>query len=736
MALLKPKLAGRADMARVSVSVTRDDNGQLTFERSMGGLTTAIASLPNDPKRTIWVGWPGIATDDLKPGEQKLISLKLKKQGYVPVFLSREHVKNFYEGYSNDTIWPMFHYFLSYAQFNTEYWRAYQEVNELFAHEVAKVSNPQTSFWVHDYHLMLLPQLLRNVLPHATIGFFLHIPFPSYEIFRLMPNRKELLEGLLGSDLIGFHVYDYGRHFLSSVLRIMGLESHHGAILLPERTVVVDVFPIGIDYEAFKQLGSNKLVTSELSALEEHYKRRKIILSYDRLDYSKGILKRLEAYKQLLDSYPDYRKKVVMIVIAGPSRTEVETYKNLRETLEQEVSAINGMYGTVDWTPIVYQFQSLQFEKIAALLIRSDVALVTPLRDGMNLIAKEFVASKQKRPGVLILSEMAGAIDELQEALRVNPNDIVLMTQALRTALTMPKSDQWQRLASMQARISSYTVQRWAADFIEQLSRSKALGISHQAKDLPDTAKKRLISEFKNADGRLIILDYDGTMRDLVASHKPSLATPPPELIRLLQKLITVPRIKVGIISGRPREVMEKWFGKLDLSLAAEHGAWVKENRQWSQAQVSMQKYKKMILPILARYAERTPGAVIEEKKFALVWHYRGVVPELAYVRNSSLKHELNQVLAGTDIGVHSGHKIIEVKPRGIHKGVVAEELIALHPSDFILAAGDDYTDEAMFQALPEDAYTIKVGMGETHARFRLPRVQNLLSLLEELTKR
>ncbi|MES2971314.1 MAG: bifunctional alpha,alpha-trehalose-phosphate synthase (UDP-forming)/trehalose-phosphatase [Patescibacteria group bacterium] len=735
MALIKPKQKFVIVSNRLPVSVSRV-NGKLEFKPSPGGLATAVSSLDNNAEERLWIGWPGISNEELKPGDKTLIKRKLRQQGCFPVFLDEEQVKNYYGGYSNDTIWPMFHYFQSLAQFNNEYWDAYKEVNQLFAEAVADQADERASIWVHDYQLMLLPQLVRSVMPRSSIGFFLHIPFPSYEIFRLMPNRRELLEGILGADLIGFHVYDYGRHFMSSVLRILGLESSHGSIVLPDRIATVDVFPIGIDYKKFKESVRDPAVVKEIKSLNNHYNKQKVIISVDRLDYSKGIRKRLESYATFLEQNPQYHKKIVLVVIAVPSRTEVESYQLLRDQIEQTVSRINGKYASLDWMPIAYQFKNLPYEQLVALYARADVALVTPLRDGMNLVAKEYVATKQESPGVLILSEMAGSVDELPEALSINPNDSASIIEALEIALTMPKREQRQRLESMQRRLSRYTVQRWATDFMEQLAHSKKVQAERREKDLPEDAKLQLIQDFKKAKKRLIILDYDGTMRELVSSHKPAQATPPAALMQLLQKMIEMPKTKVAVISGRPREVMEKWFGRMDLAMAAEHGAWVKESGEWSQAQVSFQKYKNLILPILERYLERTPGAVIEEKRFAVVWHYRNVAPELAYVRNSSLRHELNHVLENSDIGIHNGHKIIEMKPRGINKGVIAQELLAMYPSDFILAAGDDYTDEAMFEALPEEAYSIKVGLGETHAHFRLPRVKNVLSLLEELTEK
>jgi trehalose 6-phosphate synthase/phosphatase len=720
---------------RLPVSISRDGE-KLHITHSTGGLATAMSSLETDGAERLWIGWPGISNEDLRPGERATITRELHKHGCQPVFLSREQVKNFYEGYANDTLWPMFHYFQTVAQFNDEYWRAYKEVNALFKKAVVKQADERASIWVHDYHLMLLPKMLRDSLPGSAIGFFLHIPFPSYEVFRLLPERREILEGLLGADLVGFHIYDYARHFLSSVLRILGLDSRQSSVILPDRIVQVDAFPIGIDYRKFKDAVLRGPVTqTEIQKLHEHYGDQQIVISVDRLDYSKGILKRLEAFEQFLNENPHYHRKVVLVMVAVPSRIEVETYKDLREVIEKAVSRINGTYAAVDWSPISYQFRNLPFEQVAALYARADVALVTPLRDGMNLVAKEFVASKQKTSGVLVLSEVAGAVEELPEALRVNPNDTASIVTALKEALQMSKREQRARLAPMQKRLSRYTVQRWGADFMEQLAKAKHEQARQHAKSLTTEVRQEMREVFKNAQRRLILLDYDGTLHELVPTPDPKRSVPSAALKRILTQLASRSGTEVVIVSGRPKEVLEEWFRGMRLSLVAEHGAWVRHQGEWSQAAFSFRKYKKKVLPIMERYAERTPGAEVEVKDYAVVWHYRNVTPELAYARNASLRHDLNQVLTHSDVGVFSGHKILEVKPRHINKGSIALELLALNPSEFVLAAGDDHTDEDMFESLREDAYTVKVGLGETHARYQVTSVRSILNLLHNLTE-
>lgn len=717
---------------RLPVNVSRQ-NGRLVFAPSSGGLATAMSSLREKVGDMVWIGWPGIASDDLSAAEKRQITQQLARYGCYPVFLSAQQVHNFYEGYANDTLWPLFHYFKSKAKYSVDYWQAYQAVNEVFRLATTRLAAPNATIWVHDYQLMLLPASLRARLPAARIGFFLHIPFPSFELYRLLPNRKDLLRGLLGADLVGFHVYDYAQHFISSARRVLGYESDHGTIVTPGRTVKADVFPIGIDYDKFVAALSSEDVQHELHVLEDRYPNQRVILSVDRLDYSKGIAQRLHAYETFLRTYPQWHKKVTLVMIAVPSRTEVHTYQELRDEIEQAVSRINGMYGTLDWAPIAYQFQNLPFPDIVALYARADVALVTPLRDGMNLVAKEFVACKQKRPGVLILSEMAGAADELLEALQVNPNNNEAIVEALRKALVMPKTQQRRRLLSMQKRIKSYTVQHWAADFVRQLTHASRTHTIHRAKRLDDAIQQQLCSEFHTAKRRLLILDYDGTLQKFTTSPLASASMPSRPLKRILGELLTVPGVDIVIISGRSREALDSWFGKTKLTLVAEHGALVKYKGEWYQREAAFRTHKKKVIEIMERYAERTPGSRVEEKEFGVVWHYRGAPPELAYARSANLRHELRNVLAHTDVGVFGGSKIVEVKSQNITKGNAVTELLAYGPYDFILCAGDDYTDEDMFAALPEGAHSIKVGLGATHAQFQLETVDDVLRLLKQL---
>lgn len=715
---------------RLPVSISKE-NGKITISPSTGGLATGMTTVSKS-RDSLWIGWPGIANDDLTKADRQTITKELKKYKCHPVFLTQEQLDNYYSGYCNATLWPLFHYFLNKARFKQAYWESYLSVNNQFLKETAKFTNNDSQIWVHDYQLMLLPALLREKKQDATIGFFLHTPFPSYEIFRLIPERNELLNGLLGANLVGFHTYDYVRHFLSSVQRALGYENNLGAVTVNNRLVQADAFPISIDYKKFSKTPRKRSVKKLLKSFNLFNEKTKIILSVDRSDYSKGIPARLDAFEQFLIDNPDYHGKVIMVLLAVPSRGDVKEYQELRTNIEQKVSHINGNFSTVDWSPISYRHQSLPFEELSALYAMADVMLVTPHRDGMNLVAKEYVATHHKSKGVLILSEMAGAASELTEALQVNPYSRQSVARALRTALEMPPSEQKERLRTMQKRIKSYDISRWAEDFITQLTQSNSL--KHGGKKLDKQDKKQMHREYEESKKRLILLDYDGTLKEFVKSPRGSEAKPSKRLRTLLKKLSKDSKNNVVIVSGRHKKTLDTFFSDLGLDLVAEHGAWIFETGKWIKSGLTSKKWKRRIKPILDEYTARTPGATLEEKDFSFVWHYRNTSPDLAYVRRQEMIAELRKELADLDVGVFKGNKIIEVKPRQMHKGAQVTEILNRRHWDFMMAIGDDYTDEDMFRALPERAWTFNVGNTTTSdARFQLHTVKDVITLLEDI---
>ncbi len=714
---------------RLPISITRK-GGELRFQQSVGGLATGVGSFYRSYE-SLWVGWPGVNVRRKHHDEKEEMTEALRAEKCHPVFLTTYDMKHYYDGFCNNTIWPLFHYFNLYADYAKRSWNVYRRVNEKFCDAVVEVARPDDTVWVHDYHLMLLPQMIRERLPDLEIGYFHHIPFPSYEIFRLLPWRKEILEGLLGADLIGFHTYDYIRHFLSSVRRILGYEHTLGEVKTGTRVVRVDMFPMGIDYRRFADAAGRPDVQKKIARIRRKYGKRKIILSFDRLDYTKGIPLRLEAFDMLLDKKPEYRGNVSLILVAVPSRPGVGRYQMLKQQIDELVGRINGKYGTTDWVPVSYFYNFLPFETLVAFYSVADVGLVTPLRDGMNLMAKEFLATKTDGTGVLILSEMAGAAQELGEAIIVNPNDREAIVEAIEAALAMPEKEQIERNRIMQKRLQRYDIKRWAGDFLNRLDDARIVQQERSEQVLTSTIKKQLIADYGASKSRLILLDYDGTL--VPFALKPEKAVPSSTVQRQLRLLSSVPANDVVIISGRDRNTLDAWFGTLDVGLIAEHGVWIRDRSgEWRMIEPLSDDWKEVVYPILELYADRTPGAFVEEKEHSLVWHYRKADPVLGSLRAMELKDDLLHLTSNLNVAVMEGNKVIEIKNATINKGRAALTWLTKKPWDFVLALGDDRTDEDLFDVLPAEAYSIKVGLSPSKARFNLISQRDVLPLLKD----
>lgn len=706
----------------------------IQFTKSVGGLATGLGSL-YQKYNSIWIGWCGLPAERLDHQEKQEIENKLlKDHNSYSTFLSRQDIKMYYQGFCNKTVWPLFHYFTECAVFDQTLWESYIHVNRIFCHTVMKIAKPGDVLWIHDYQLMLLPKMIRKKIPNVTIGFFLHIPFPSFEVFRLLPWRKEVLEGLLGADLVGFHTFDYVRHFLSSVRRILGCEHTVGRVSMGTRAIKIDAFPMGIDFEKFRSASKMPEVIKEMKSIRKRIDDRKIILSVDRMDYTKGILHRLEAFDLFLKKYPEFKKKVSLILVAVPSRTGVETYIQLKQQVDEMVGKINGRHGSIDWTPIQYFYRSLPFPTLSAFYYIADVALVTPLRDGMNLIAKEYVAAKSGSTGVLVLSETAGAASEMSGAIIVNPNIREQVAEGIYKALTMSQSEQKKRIQIMQQRLKRYDVVKWANDFMERLDYIKNLQETLRGKKITPDTQKQIREEYVKSKNRLIFLDYDGTLVSFAPT--PEGARPDKGVFQILQSLSWDSRNELILISGRERKTLDKWFGKLSMGLIGEHGVWLKPNgKEWTTIGPLRQDWKEKIKPLLDHYVDRTPGSFLEEKDYSLVWHYRQTDQDLAQVRVKELKDAFSQMAENLNLEIMDGNKVIEIKSAGINKGVAALRWIRYRPWDFIMAIGDDVTDENIFSVLPDSAYSIKVGMQPSLARFSLESVREVRTLLRYLNK-
>lgn len=716
---------------RLPVTIKRDPDG-LKFSESIGGLATGLKSVHEEGK-SLWAGWCGLPNEDLKKKDITEISKKLfSEYQSAPVFLTQDDIDEYYYGFCNNTVWPLFHYFTEQIQYDPLYWEAYCRVNKKFFDQIKDLIEDGDRIWVHDYQLFLLPKMIREAFPKTSIGFFLHIPFPSYELFRLLPWRKELLEGILGSDLIGFHTYDYVRHFFSSVRRLLGYEHNLGYMEVGERLVRADVFPMGIDYKRYHEAQKKQYIQEETISILEKVRGTQLVLSVDRLDYTKGIPGRIKAFSEFLRNNPEYREKVTMILIVAPSRIEVESYSELLKEIQELVSDTNGEHGTIGWMPVWFFYRSFSFENLTALYAAADVMLVTPLRDGMNLVAKEYVAARVDKRGMLVLSETAGAARELGEAVIVNANNIREVAEGIRSALQMNVVEKISRNTILHKRLSQYDVEFWANDFLNKLLEVKEKQHYNLLQKLTPEKMKKMISEMNKAEHRLLMLDYDGTLTGF--KDKPEDAKPDKELLSLIDKLSSEKRNELVIISGRDHQTMESWFGGLSLNLIAGHGMWHKElNGKWQQSETLSNDWKNTIRPILDVHTARTPGSFVEEKDYSLAWHYRRCEPELAAVRVSELKDVLGDLTSNLNIGLLSGNRVIEIKDTTVNKGRAASMWLNKKNWDFIFSVGDDWTDEDMFMILPKTAWSVKVGGGISAATYRIESFKDIRKLLKRM---
>jgi trehalose 6-phosphate synthase/phosphatase len=651
-----------------------------------------------------------------------------RELGYTPVFLSDQESRDFYEGFSNSSLWPLLHYLPSYMRYEPRWWAGYRQVNQHFADAVLSVARDGDRVWVHDYQLMLVPRLLREANPSLRIGFFLHTPFPSYEIFRCHPNRLELIEGMLGADQIGFHTFGYLRHFRSTVLRLLGTESELTRIRRDGHTSHLGVYPIGINAQRFEDQLDSAAHRAQVERFRANFAGKRIVLSVERMDYTKGIPHRLDAIEQFLADNPQRRDDMKFIFISVPSRERVEEYQTLVADVESRIGRINGTYATVQNSPIHFIHVSVSFAELTALYALAEAALVTPLRDGMNLVAKEYVAAQRDGAGVLILSEFAGAAEELFSALIVNPNDAQGVAACLREALDMPADERRQRMAPMRQRVMRHDAAAWARSFLDEL----ASRVTTDEVAQNHTEAERRMRGVIGRGGRIaMFLDYDGTLRELV--RDPAAATPTPDMLDLFHRLRRLDVADVTIISGRMPQDLETFLGSLPFGLIAEHGAALRRpgSEEWERLDRNASyTWKRELLKVLKLYEASTPGSWVEEKRTSLVWHYRNADPEFGKDKARNLAEEWSTIAANEPIQIRHGSKIVEVTSTHINKGAAVSRVLEQRQYDLIVVAGDDTTDESMFRLNVRNLLSIKVGDGETQARYRVPTPAALRGLL------
>lgn len=707
-------------------------NGKFELLQSSGGLVSAIQSVSKE-NHIIWVGAADFKED---LWEEFIKTTPLPEINIVPLFLNKKIENLYYNGFSNSIIWPLFHYFPSFTEYNTDFYYAYVEVNKIFASAIKSIIKKNDTVWIHDYHLMLLPGFLKQAPNSINSSFFLHIPFPSHELIRLIPEewRNYILKSLLCCDVVGFHTEQYVYHFKKSLETFLGLQYKDDQISVDGHTTKINDYPISIDFEKFYSAYDHPQVARKRERIRDKYSQAKIIFSLDRLDYSKGVIKRLQAFEQLLRTNANLRGNILLIINLIPSREEINKYAERKTIIEESISRINGLYGNFLWQPIVYQYQHLSFDELLACYTACDVALVTPLRDGMNLVAKEFVASRKDRQGCLILSEFAGAANELKSALLVNPNDINAMQSAILNAIKMKPFEQEKRMSEMQEHLRINDVNNWAKKYLQDMTNIKLQNKNRLSHQMTYEDKVQIIEAYQASFKRLLILDYDGTLVRFY--DKPQNAVPDNRVKNLLVSLTENPFNKVVIVSGRDSATLEHWFGHLNIDLAAEHGLKYKEagNKNWFNLSNKQPLWKNKVRALAERYSEEIVGSFIEEKEHAIAWHYRTVEDTKIEEYKTNFSKELIWLNKENEFDILLGNKVLEVKSNTENKGTFTKNILLQNQYDFVLSIGDDVTDEDMFYVLQNNYhFTIKVGLVPTCAKFNLINVNDVLSFLEQL---
>ena len=715
---------------RLPVTIHQDGD-EFTVERSSGGLATAL-SHPHAAGNSLWLGWPGSAYES-DADRRRLTRLLRNTYRFSPVYLTDEQVQRYYYGFSNGALWPLCHFFEAHVVYDDDEWEAYVQVNRLFCDAVAAEVRGDELIWVHDYHLFLLPDMLRQRFPEARIGFFLHTPFPPSELFRVLPCREVLLRGLLGADVVGFQTFNNLQNFLYSVYRVLGIAADMNALAYEGRPVHCAVHPISVDPNQFiNALDSDSDTLEESRRLDEAMEDRKVILGMDRLDYSKGIPGRLRAYQRLLGAHPEWREAVTLVQVAVPSREQVTAYQDLRRQVDELVGEINGTYGTTTWTPVQYVHRNLPFAEICALLRRADIALITPLRDGMNLVAKEYAVCQKERAGALILSEFAGASSELGEAFFVNPYDTEGMAARMHEVLSSSDEALADRMGALHRRVCGHTVHAWAQKFLDELA---SVQTQHTPCALNDTAQRRLLVAYAKAEKRVLLLGYDDVPASSVERWYHT--APGADLLEALQTVSQDTRNTVAVLSGRDRDTMENWFGSCGSILVAEDGGWIRESPQasWRQTLADLDDdWKTTVRPILEEAVTRTPGSMLVERGHSLGWQYHLADPEFGLWQAHELYGQLQALLAGSGLQVQRGNKLVEIKWTEIHKGMLGTQIIAAG-ADFIMAVGGRHSDEALFESVPPEQWTVKTGTGFSRAQFVLPTTTDAVALLQTLAE-
>nr|AAX16014.1 trehalose-6-phosphate synthase [Ginkgo biloba]AAX16015.1 trehalose-6-phosphate synthase [Ginkgo biloba] len=765
----------------------RPDNRGWAFSWDEDSLLLQLKDGLAEDMEVVYVGSLKVEVDLSEQDDVAQILLENFK--CVPAFLPPELLTKFYHGFCKQQLWPLFHYMLPLSpdhggRFDRSLWQAYVSANKIFADKVMEVISPDDDYvWVHDYHLMVLPTFLRKRSNRVKLGFFLHSPFPSSEIYRTLPVRDEILRALLNSDLIGFHTFDYARHFLSCCSRMLGLEyeSKRGYIGLEYygRTVGIKILPVGIHMGQLESVLNLADTEWRVGELRDQFKGKILLLGVDDMDIFKGISLKFLAMEQLLKLHPEWRGKVVLVQIANPARGRGKDVEDVQAETHSTAKRINETFGRPGYEPVVLIDRPVPFYERIAFYTIAECYVITAVRDGMNLTPYEYIVCRQGSPrlnetlgvspnvskkSMLVVSEFIGCSPSLSGAIRVNPWNIDAVAEAMSTAITMPETEKQLRHEKHYRYVSTHDVGYWAHSFMQDLERACkdhfrrrcwgiGFGLGFRVVALDPNFRKlsteHIVSAYKRTKSRAILLDYDGTMMPQTSINK----TPGSEVLFILNSLCSDPKNVVFIVSGRGRQTLSQWLSPCEmLGIAAEHGYFIRWTRdaEWETCVQGVDfGWKQITEPVMKLYTETTDGSVIETKESALVWHHQDADPDFGSCQAKELLDHLESVLANEPVVVKSGQHIVEVKPQGVSKGLVAERLLSIMVQndkrpDFVMCIGDDRSDEDMFEGITSamagpslspiaEVFACTVGQKPSKAKYYLDDTVEVLRMLQGL---
>lgn len=765
----------------------RPDNKGWSFSWDEDSLLLHIKDGFPDDMEVIYVGSLRVEVDSSE--QDDVAQLLLDRFKCVPAFLPPDILSKYYHGFCKQHLWPLFHYMLPYSvshggRYDRSWWEAYVAANKIFSQKVIEVINPDEDYvWIHDYHLMVLPTFLRRRFNRLRMGFFLHSPFPSSEIYRTLPVREEILKALLNSDLIGFHTFDYARHFLSCCSRILGLEyqSKRGYIGVEYfgRTVGIKIMPVGIHMGQIESVLKHADKDWIVGELQQQFEGKTVLLGVDDTDIFKGVDLKLLAMEQMLKQHPKWQGRAVLVQIANPARGKGKDLEEIQEEIEASCKRINETFRQPGYEPIVFINRPVSLSERAAYYTIAECVVVTAVRDGMNLTPYEYIVSRQGIPGnesssdsnapkksMLVVSEFIGCSPSLSGAIRVNPWNIETTAEALNEAISMADTEKQLRHEKHYKYVSVHDVAYWSRSFFQDLERTCkdhfrrrcwgiGLSFGFRVVALDPNFRKlsidAIVSAYSKAKNRAILLDYDGTVMPQTSINK----NPSQDVISIINRLCDDVKNTVFIVSGRGKDSLGKWFSPCKkLGIAAEHGYFLRRNadEEWETCGQSTDfGWMHMAEPVMKLYTEATDGSYIEVKESALVWHHQDADPGFGSSQAKEMLDHLESVLANEPVTAKSGQFIVEVKPQGVSKGLVAEKIFTSmaengRQADFVLCIGDDRSDEDMFEKIGNaidsgvlsfnaSVFACTVGQKPSKAKYYVDDTTEVINMLQFLAE-